>query len=214
MRVPFGQAKALENQVDEFLDVIVKGSLAMKKGVTAYLEGDEKEFGSRIEMVGEFESQADELRKRTETMLYTYSLIPESRGDVLGLLETMDNVIDRAKEVLQSFAVQRPKIEEEYREPFLELTDSSILAVENVVSASRCYFRDVQQVRDHINKVDFYESEADRAGLKLKRLIFGSELDLARKLHLRYFAEQIESISDIAEEVGERLSIAAIKRTI
>ena len=214
MRMPFGQAKALESKVDEFLDVVAKGSLAMKKAVEAYLDHKDAEFGSRIEMVSEYESQADELRKQTETTLYTYALIPESRGDVLGLLETLDNVIDCAKEVLQSFEVQRPQIDEVFREPFLQLADASNLAVENVVAAARCYFREVHQVRHHINKVDFYESEADRAGLELKRQIFSSELELARKLHLRYFAEQIESISDIAEDVGERISIATIKRTI
>ena len=215
MLIPFGQTKALENQVDDFLDTIVRGSMAMKQAIVAYLEGNQEEFENRIEMVGELESKADGIRKQTETALYTYSLIPESRGDVLGLLETMDNVIDRAKLVLQSIDVQQPKIPAEYREAFLAVTDNSILAVESVVAAARCYFREAHQVRAHINKVDFYESEADRTGLKLKKLIFSStELELAQKLHLRYFAERIESISDIAEDVGERLAIATIKRSI
>jgi hypothetical protein len=86
--------------------------------------------------------------------------------------------------------------------------------VENVVAASRCYFREVHRVRDFINKVDYYESEADHAGLKLKRMIFDSDMELAHKLHLRYYAEKLETLSDIAEAVGERLAIAAIKRTI
>jgi hypothetical protein len=69
-------------------------------------------------------------------------------------------------------------------------------------------------MRDCINKVDFYESEADRAGLRLKKQIFQSDMDLARKHHLRYFADALESLSDIAEEVSERLSIASIKRSL
>ncbi len=87
--------------------------------------------------------------------------------------------------------------------------------MENVVAAARCYFRATHQVRDYINKVDFYESEADRTGFRLKKQIFSSSaLDLAQKQHLRYFAEKIESISDIAEDVGARLAIATIKRSI
>ncbi len=108
MRNPFGQTKALENQIDDFLDTIVKGALAMKQAIIAYLDGNQEEFENRIEMVSKLENKADDLRKQTETALYTYSLIPESRGDVLGLLETMDNVIDRAKLILQSFEVQQP----------------------------------------------------------------------------------------------------------
>ena len=38
-------------------------------------------------------------------------------------------------------------------------------------------------------------------------------MELARKHHLRYFADALESLSDIAEEVAERLAIASIKRS-
>ena len=212
--LPFAKTKALESQVDEFLDIIVQGVLTLRQAIKAYLEDREDEFTACIQKVSKLESAADEIRKRTETALYTFSLIPESRGDVLGLLENLDNVVDSAKAVVSSFEVQRPQIPTEYHARFLELNDLSIQAVENVVLAGRSYFRDVKTVPDHINKVDFYESEADRIGLALKKMIFDSELDLSHKMHLRYFAERIESISDIAEHVAERLNIAAIKRSI
>ena len=212
--LPFAKTKALESQVDDFLDIIVQGMLAMRQAIKAYLNHQAEDFDSCIQGVSDLESKADELRKQTETTLYTFSLIPESRGDVLGLLENLDNVIDSAKAVVRSFEVQHPQIPKEYHPRFLELTDLSIRAVENVVKASRSFFRDVRTVPDHINKVDFYESEADRVGLALKKVIFDSELELSQKMHLRYFAERIESISDIAEHVAERLNIAAIKRSI
>ena len=212
MPFPFGKTKTLEGQFDEFLDIIVKGALGMKGALSSYLADDQADFIERIQAVADLERRADDIRRRTETTLYTYSLIPESRGDVLGLLENMDNLIDGAKEVLQSFEVQQPVIPTEFHKEFLGLTDMSVEAVEQVVLAARAYMRKVHQVRHYINKVDHFESEADRAGLKLKRSVFRSDLDLASKMHIRYFAEQIESISDIAEDVGERLSIAAIKR--
>lgn len=214
MELPFARARALETQVDEFLDTITQGVLAMREALNHYLADDYEEFANRLARVGRLENKADEIRKHTETSLYTYSLIPESRGDVLALLEHMDNVVDRAKEVMQRFDVERPVIPADFTGSFLELADKCVLAADNVVAAARAYFRDVNMVRDFINKVDFYESEADRAGIKLKKQIFASDLELGRKLHLRYFAEQVESISDLAEHVAERLSIAAIKRSL
>ena len=214
MLLPFKKTKSLESQMDKFLDIVVKGTLAMKLGLVSYLQADLEEFEARIHMVATLENQADDIRKQVETTLYSHSLIPESRGDVLGLLEHMDNVIDSAKAVLRRFEVEQPQIPQEYHEAFVELADHSAQAVDHVVAASRAYFREVHAVRDHINKVDFYESEADRVALKLKKQIFRSELDLARKMHLRYFASQLEGISDTAEHVAERLAIAAIKRSI
>ncbi len=56
--------------------------------------------------------------------------------------------------------------------------------------------------------------EADRSSDALKRKVFGGELDLARKIHLRYFALHIEQLSDHAEKVADLLTILAIKQTL
>ena len=214
MEFPFGKTRRLESQVDQFLDLITKGTLCMREAIRSYLSGDDEDFQSRLVMVGDYERKADELRKSTESMLYTYSLIPESRADILGLLENLDNVIDRAKHILQEFDVQEPDVEIGYLDLYVQVTDKSVKAVEHVVDATRAFFRNESRMRDCINKVDFYESEADRAGLRLKKQIFQSDMQLARKHHLRYFADSLESLSDIAEEVSERLSIASIKRSL
>ena len=214
MELPFGRTKALESQVDSFLDMVDKGILAMKEAIRCYLVGDKEEFKRRLKSVRKYESQADDLVRAIETALYTYSLLPESRGDVLELLERTDSIIDQAKGVLGKFLVEMPEIPEEFRTGFLEVTERCVLAVDHVIRAERSYFRDPHQVKHDTNKVDFYESEADRSALNLKKAIFRSDLDLARKSHLRYFAENIESISDLAQGVAGLVDIATIKRSV
>jgi len=214
MRILFGKTRQLEAQVDQFLDLIVKGTLCMRQAVRSYLGGDDEDFQSRLEKISEYEREADELRKQTERDLYTYSLIPDSRADVWALLENLDNVIDCAKRVVQQFDVQQPDVEVGFVDLYADVVDNSVEAVENVIDAARAFFRDEGRLRDCINKVDFYEHEADRAGLRLKKQIYQSDLDLARKHHLRYFADTIESLSDIAQEVAEQLAIASIKRSV
>jgi len=209
----FGKTKLLESQVDQFLDLITKGTLCMRAAIQSYLGGDDEDFQSRLELVSEYERKADDLRRSTQAMIYTYSLIPESRADVLGLLENLDSVIDRVKQVVQEFDVQEPDVEIGYFDLYLQVTNKSVKAVEQVVDAARAFFRNESRMRDCINKVDFYEGEADRAGFRLKKQIYQSDLDLARKHHLRYFADALESLSDIAQEVSERLTIASIKRS-
>jgi predicted phosphate transport protein (TIGR00153 family) len=210
---PFGKTKALETEIDHFLDQITKGTLCMREALRAYLSGDDEGFQSRLEMVRDYEHRADELRKNVESALYTYSLIPESSADVMALLESLDDVIDCAKHILEDFEVQSPDVEVGYLDQFAELTSKSVHAVENVVDAARCFFRNESRLRDCINKVEFYEKEVDQAGLRLKKTIYESDMDLARKHHMRYFADALGSLSDIAEGVGERLVIAAIKRS-
>lgn len=214
MLTPFRKTKRLEAQVDEFLDLVTQSTFCMREAIRSYLGGDDEDFRSRLEMVSEHERKADDLRKSAETMLYAHSLLPDFRGDVLRLLENLDNVIDRAKQIVQEFDVQQPDIEVGLLDLYGELTNKSVKAVDQVVEATRAFFLNEARLRDCINKVSFYEKEADRAGLRLKRQIFQSDMELARKHHLRYFADALESLSDMAEEVSERLTIANIKRSL
>ncbi len=210
----FRSSKIIESQIDEFLDVVAEGSLVYKKGVKAYLEKDMTDFEARIVAIDKLESRADKLSKEVEAHLYSQSLIPEHRGDVLGLLENADNIIDTAKASLYQFSVEQPDIPEELNDQYLKLAEACYEAVEAVIVSARAFFRDVDSVKDNLYKVHHFEKEADSISDALKRTIFSSSLDLAHKIHLRYFALNVEKVSDKAEAVADRLAIYAIKRTI
>ena len=211
----FRTTKKLEKSVDEYLDTVSQGMLVFAEGIKDYLGANADSFCDRIEAIRELENKADQLRRGIETSLYSNSLIPEHRGDVLGLLERVDDVIDRAKKTLKQFDVECPCIPEEIHPEFAELTRVAALGAEVAVAATRAYFKDLSAVQDHLHKVFFYEKEADRVGDRLKRKIFQSdELDLARKVHLRTFVVNIDRIADEAQGVADRLAISTIKRTL
>ena len=87
-------------------------------------------------------------------------------------------------------------------------------AISPVGLSARAFFRSPHDVPVYNHKVMLYEKEADIIGTNLKKAIFNSDLDLAHKLHLREFVEQIDSIADMAEDVADRLAIYAIKRLV
>ncbi len=211
----FGRTKALENQIDTFLDKLSETGLSFRRAVQIYLaEGATPEFEEKLRHVNTLESEADNLRRGIETQLYAQTLIPESRGDVLGLLENLDSVLNLFEGALWAFSIETPDIPEEFRADFGVLADQVVNTVEVLVLASRAFFRNIEAVGDHMHKVMFYEKEADKVSTKLKRSIFGSDLELARKAQLRNFAEHIDNVADRAEDVADRLAIYTIKRTV
>ena len=214
MAVLFKKIKNLEAQIDNYLVMVVKGGFLFKQGIKYFLEEQTEEFESRLVSIDTTESDADNLRRKIEKRLYTETLIPESRGDVLGLLEACDKVLNKTAETLHQFSVEIPFILPEVKNYYIELTDISVSALEEMVAAVRSYFTDINQVRDHINKVQLYESESDEIAEKIKRIVFRTDIRLSQKMHMRYFALHIESIADEAEDVCDRLSIAAVKRFI
>jgi predicted phosphate transport protein (TIGR00153 family) len=211
----FRRTKALENEIDAFLDKLSQAGLSFRRAVQIYLaEGATAEFEDKLGNVNTLESTADHLRRGIETQLYAQTLIPESRGDVLGLLENLDSVLNLFEGALWGFSIETPDIPEEFRGDFAVLADQAVNAVESIVLASRAFFRNIEAVADHMHKVMFYEKEADKVSTKLKRAIFASELPLSHKAHLRNFVEHIDNVADRAEDVADRLAIYTIKRTV
>jgi predicted phosphate transport protein (TIGR00153 family) len=110
MAVLFKPTKALENAIDQYLDKISEGALVFVEGIKNYVHKDNEKFQEHMQALSKLEGKADELRRHIENDLYEHSLIPEHRGDVLGLLETIDDVINSAKSNLFQFDVEKPFI--------------------------------------------------------------------------------------------------------
>jgi len=210
----FEQTKEMTTQIDDFLDAVSEGALVFQSGVAGYMSGDTERFERCYSSIEALENRADELRRTIESQLYRHSLIPESRGDVLDLLENMDDVINTAKNTLSLFMVERPEMMPGLTKEWIDLSEAATRTSEAVVLAARAFFRDPRSVNDHLHKVHFFEKEGDKIAMDLKRKIFETDMDLARKIHLRYFALNIDRVSDAAEDVADRLAIYAIKRTI
>ena len=216
MAILFKNAITLEVKIQHYLDNVTNSGILFVEGIDDYLNGDMTQFANKLADIRRNEETADDLRREIRYRLYRKMLIPESRGDVLGLLETTDNVIDVTKKVLGNFAVEKPNIREFLRPIFSKLAKASADALGNVVRADRAFFTNKGNVEDYVHKVHFYEHEADQLEEQAKKAIFDStEIErLSEKLQLRDFVGLIASLSDEAEDVAERLSVYAIKRQL
>ena len=133
----------ISKQFDVFLDKVSESGLLFKSGVDAYLTDNIESFEKKIEDIIEAEHDGDALRRDLEETLYVQTLIPESRGDVLELLENMDALLDRFKGALWKFNIERPELVKEFNDDFRELTGIVVEAVESIVRSSRAFFKNV-----------------------------------------------------------------------
>ena len=61
-------------------------------------------FNQRLDQMVTLETRGDKLGLAVELQMYSETLIPDARGDVLTLLESLDSIIDSFKGVLFYFA--------------------------------------------------------------------------------------------------------------
>ena len=177
------------------------------------LEPDNDENQIIVEEVHRSESKADDLRRDIELQLYQRALIPESRGDVLGLLETMDAIPGMFQSLCYQFLLERIVIPEQFRERYLHLVEVNIKSYDLVRQAVLGLFYK-KEVKELTDLVDTVESDSDRIERDLIRDIFSGKLDKADKILLKEIVINTGDISDLAEKVKDRLNLAIVKRRI
>ncbi len=216
----FGRTRLLENQIDEFLDKVSEGAIYFEKGLLLLIEeGKSEQCQQKLAQILSLKERCNDIRRSVVSTLYSEMLIPDFRGDVLSLLTDVFGLVDRMGKSYQEFLIEQSSYAEssgalDGRDDFKELLACATKCIQSTVVAARAFFRNPTAVRDHINEIRIYESESDRVALRLKQHIFDSDLPVERKILARDAVNIIDAISDLAEDISDELSIAAIKRVL
>ena len=200
-----GKIEAFLDQIDTCRDLFVD---TMKMLV----ERPEDVTETQIADVHRTEARADDLRREIELQLYEKALIPESRGDVLGLIESADVIPNAFEDVVSDMHIQHISVPEEFREQFLELVRVNVAASNVMSDAIRDFFYHRRDSLENLSHIDERESQSDRIQRELIGAIFSADMDTGEKILLRDLVNGIGSISDGAEKCADRLTLAVIKR--
>lgn len=160
------------------------------------------------------ESRADDIRREVEVMMYSKSLFPESRGDIMGLLETMDRVPNQAEDAIRMIWNQYVVIPKEHVSEILLLVDVCCRSAYAMVEAAEKLFTDFTNAAVVVGKIDELESEGDKIEASLIEKVFSEKIDSISTIIFRDFVKCVGNISDRAENVGDRIRIIVAKRTI
>jgi predicted phosphate transport protein (TIGR00153 family) len=214
MRLLFKKTDELIQKIDQFIDLTREASLHFQKALSFYFEGRFSEFEERMAVITETERNADSLKKDIEGKLYVQTLIPELRGDVLHILETMDRITNNIKHIVKNFSIERPEVPDHIAAGMKELALVTDKAVESLVFLVRTYFSNSADIRDYLHLVKYYEHDADILSEKTKRDIFSLDVYLSNKLQLKDFVSSIDDLADVALHVADHINIAASKAAV
>lgn len=160
------------------------------------------------------ERRADDLRREVEVLMYTKALFPESRGDILALVETMDKVANQAEKVVWMMRTHRLVIPAPFQPGMLHLARVCLTCAEALVEAAGRLFSNYAAATEAIGRVDQLESEADRLEAELTEAVFASSLDGFQKLLMRDLIHHLAQLSDRTQNVADRVRIIVAKRSI
>ena len=217
MRSLFFRKQAhIEQGFEAFLGCIQRCVEIFSTHMLSYLEhGPGESFERASALVSHAEGEADAIRKDIERVLYKNELLPDSRGDLLRLLEACDKVANRTESVVRNVALRRVDIPEAIKPNIKEMLVPVETCVVTLLTGVRLLFSEPIKAKPVIDDVERLESEADKIQHATVRQIYQmTDIDLARKIQLERTLVDIGSIADKAEDAGHTLEIIAIKRSV
>jgi len=211
----FKKEQQVEQLIYRYLDNLKMAQENFQKATNVHLEkGLGEDFDFLIEQTHKVESKADDIRNEIETMMYAKALIPESRGDILGLLEAVDQIPGLFERILYMIQTQRLKTPDFLVLDIKELIRVSLECCDLVIKQVEALFKKSEDIKPLVLTVDDNESHCDHIERRIITKVFDSDLDPFQKLQLKELVIQIGEISDQADRVSRRLYIISIKRRV
>ena len=211
----FGAQHEIQKKLAEYLDQMERMALDLRGGIEAYLKNDMDGFTSAFERINEAEHRLDMLRRNIEQEIYGRRLLPDTRGDILGLLESMDKIPNRIQALTREMTLQKVAAPSRLHPSLIRLTDRDMQIVQVLARTAWAFLDKPDEVKKGAQELSDHEHEGDAIEQEAVALTFDDDnLELAHKLQLHRLIDDLGSICDIAEDVGDRVVIAALKRLL
>jgi len=215
MALFFSKKNKFLEMIEGYLRKVTECMELAKKALLLYIDkGYCEKFDELVTKTHMAESCSDDLRREIEILLYEKALMPESRGDILGMLETVDKIPNKAESVTFQMQTEVLRIPDEFKPELRKIININFDIFADVKRAIRAVFNDIGEVRRITNEIDKKESGSDSMERDLIKKLFSSNINIGEKILLKELIIEIGSISDRAENVADRLNIMAVKRLI
>lgn len=209
----FKAQKWVEEKISEYCQ---KSGECVKLGMQVILgcvgAGGCEQWKQITSEVHKAESKADDLRREVEYFIFERSLFPESRGDILGLLEILDRIPNQVQQTVRMIVEQQIHIPEILKEEVDSIVSTTSRCVEITIQGVERLFTDFKSVMEVLGHIDALESEVDKVQSEAIIKIFKSDLDPYQKILLRDLINSVSEVTNHAEKVGDYMRIMIVKR--
>jgi predicted phosphate transport protein (TIGR00153 family) len=211
----FKKQRQVESLIYQYLDNLKISQEHFANAVNACLEKcTDGDFDFLTEQTHKFESKADDIREEIKTLMYSKALIPESRGDIMGLLEAIDAIPSLFQLILYMIKTQKLVIPDFIATDIKELIEVSLSSCDLLVKEVEELFKKGKAIRELVAKIDLNESHCDHIERRIITKIFDSDIDPFQKLQLNSVVVRMGDISDHADRVSKRVNIISMKRRV
>lgn len=211
----FDRQRQIENLLKKYIDLLKKSADSFEKGIYIFIsDGLSETFQQYAKETHKFESEMDSIRHDIAYEMYSKTILPESRGDILRILKLADNIPGCMQSVMFDLSIGAINLPDYILEDFKLLIKNSCIAVRNVAECFLGIFSDKNKVLKLAKETDSSESKCDSFQHNILSDIFKNSSDIGFNVLIKLFIEKIGDISDYSEKVSDQAIIISVKGQI
>ncbi|UCF30279.1 MAG: DUF47 family protein [bacterium] len=215
MRFLFRKQRQVESLVMRYLEDLCQVQHTFSRAINSCLDGDAREnFTVLVEETHRIEAQADDVREEIKTFMYSKVLLPESRGDIMGLLESIDQIPRFCEIILNIIRTQKLTIPDLIVPDVRKLVSVSMETCGLMIQQVEDLFKRGRRIPELLDVIDEKESQCDVIERRIITTLFDSDIDPFLKIQLKELVVLLGEISDQVDRVSKRINIISLKRRV
>ena len=213
----FAKGKKVYELISEHLGAVLNCYDLYIKAIEKLLEvGPGPEAEELALQVDKMESQADEARHKIIKSFLEGALLPESRREVLKLIELTDEIANKTESNIRQIALQQIVFPADIKGNITQInqrTKEQLVILRQVIESLFSNFES-QANHEELIELNSIESQIDRIEEDAIKAVYGSKLELAEKYQLRDIIADIADVSDIVEDISDMIEIIMVLRKV
>jgi len=167
-----------------------------------------------VDKAHRYESKADDVREEIKMLMYSKVLLPESRGDIMGLLESIDSIPHTLEIILNMILTQKLAIPDLIADDVREMVSLSMGTCDLMIQQVEDLFQRGSRIPELLDVIDEKESQCDVIERQIITTLFDSDIDPFQKLQLKELVVLVGDITDQIDRVSKRINIISLKRRV
>lgn len=165
--------------------------------------------------VMQMEAAADRSLSMMIESLGSGSMLPSTRSDLINIATACDSVANKCETIAIMMVIRKFQMPASFGERIMKILEITRNQFELLEKAIKKMFSDFNKLmKDHTILYDIrdLETDVDKIELSLYTETYDMDLDLAEKNQISQFVELICDISDIIENIADKIQILLITR--
>ncbi len=172
-------------------------------------------LGTLRDSICKAEAEADKSLRRMIDSLVGGTYLPSTREEIIDIATNCDRIANKCEGFAKMVVIQKFKFPADYQDDLLEvvaIVHSQVKLLEESISKLFSDFSALLKDHSILDDIRHLESKVDVIEEKLYEKTYALDMGLAERMQIARFVDGVCNISDIVENLADRIQIMLVTR--